>query len=276
MARRDYNGRTVVITGAAGGLGRAFAERFGAAGARLGLIDLAEEAVIALADELTARGVEALGLGLDITDLAACNRATAEIEARFDGLDVLVNNAGISHRSLFIETETAVIERIVAVNLFGSVNMTKAALDSLIARRGQIVVISTVAGFAPLIGRTGYAASKHALHGFFDTLRSELRNFGVGVTIVCPGFTKTPLEQRAMGGDGRPAAQAKKTVGRVSTPEETAEAVFRAAAGERRLVVLTGTGKLSRLVSRFWPPLYDRLMIRAIGPEFETRTAPEK
>ena len=267
-ARRDFAGRTVLISGAAGGIGRALAARFGAAGARLALLDLDGPGAAELAAGLEREGVPSLGLGCDLTDFAQCRRAVASALERFGGLDCLVNNAGISHRSLFADTELGVIERVVRVNLMGSINLTKAALEPLLQSRGLIVAVSTVAGFAPLLGRCGYAASKHGLHGFFDTLRAELGPAGVGVLIACPGFTATPLEKSALGGDGRPARQGKVTVGRVSTPEEVAGEILRAAERSRRMVVLTGTGKLSWLVSRLCPSLYERMMIKRLGPEF--------
>lgn len=273
---RDYNGRVVLITGAAGGLGSAFARRFAKAGARLGLLDLPGQGLDDLATEIEASGGQALALGADLTDPDQCRRAVEAVTGRWDRLDCLINNAGISHRSLFAQTEVEVIAKVMAVNFQGAVNVTKPALVKLIESRGQIVVISTVAGFAPLLGRTGYAAGKHALHGFFDTLRAELRSDGVSVTIVCPGFTRTPLVESALGGDGQPVRQEKVTVGRVAEPGEVAEAVFRAAARSRRLVVLTGTGKLSRLVVRLWPGLYERLMVKSVGPEFNLPTASKR
>lgn len=266
--RRDFSGRTVLISGAAGGIGQALAARFGAAGARLVLLDIDGPGAAGLAQELEGKGIPSLGLEADLTDFGQCGRAVARALERFGGLDCLINNAGISHRSLFAKTELEVIQRVIRVNLMGSINLTKAALEPIIESRGLIVAVSTVAGFAPLLGRCGYAASKHGLHGFFDTLRAELRPTGAGVLIVCPGFTATPLERSALGGDGRPARQGKVTVGKVSTPEEVAGEIFSAAVRSRRMVVLTGTGKLSRLVSRLSPSLYERMMIKRLGPEF--------
>lgn len=266
--RRHYRDRTVVVTGAAGGLGAAFARRFGAAGARVVLLDVAAQGVDELARELNGSGIPALGLAVDITDPAACKKAIGRAADELGGPHVLINNAGISHRSLFPATDPTVIRKVMDVNFFGSVNCTRAALPGLLQSRGQLIVISTVAGFAPLVGRTGYAASKHALHGFFDTLRAELKATGVGVLIACPGFARTGLVESAMGGDGRPVAQEKKTLGRESTPEEVAEELFRAATADRRLVVMTPVGKLSRIISRLTPAVYERIMIRSIGPEF--------
>jgi NAD(P)-dependent dehydrogenase (short-subunit alcohol dehydrogenase family) len=166
---RDYRGRTVLVTGAAGGLGSALCRAFGRQGARIAALDRDAQRLQALVAALRADGVEAMALACDITDEAECRAAIASVGA----IDVLVNNAGISARALLRDTAPDVIRRVMAVNFFGAVNATQAALESLVARRGQVVVISSIAGFSPLVGRTAYSASKHALHGFFDSLRSE-------------------------------------------------------------------------------------------------------
>ncbi len=266
--RRNFTGRTVLISGAAGGIGRALASRFGEAGARLGLLDLDGEGVRNLVDDLKRKGIDSLALDCDLTDFSDCENAVGETLSLFGRIDCLVNNAGISHRSLFVKTDLSVIERVIRVNLLGSINLTKACLPAILERRGLVVAVSTVAGFAPVLGRTGYAASKHGLHGFFDTLRSELGPSGVDVLIACPGFTATPMETNALGGDGKPVTQEKVMVGKVSTPNRVAEEIFQAAARGKQMVVMTGIGKLTRLISRFSPSLYEKMMIKRLGPEF--------
>src|SRR5690606_35757928 len=129
------------------------------------------------------------------------------------------------------------------VNFFGAVNCTKAALPSLRERRGIIVVTSSVAGLAPLLGRTGYAASKHALDGLFESLRGELAPDGITVTLVCPGFTESPFEANALGARGERISRPRSKVGRQASTDEVAEAFFRAASSERPLVVLSAVGR---------------------------------
>jgi NAD(P)-dependent dehydrogenase (short-subunit alcohol dehydrogenase family) len=264
---RDFRDKVVLVTGAAGGLGRALCERFGAAGARVAATDVEAGSVEALAAELGGKGVDCRGYVLDVTDEAACQEVVGRVAGDFGGLDVLVNNAGITHRSSFAQTETSVFRRVMDVNFFGSLYCTKAALDMLIRRKGLIVVVSSVAGLTPLLGRTGYSAAKHALHGLFDSLRSELWGTGVGVTVVCPGFTATRIDVNALDYDGRPTKHPQSTVGRVATPEETAEKIFRAAARGKRLVVFSTVGKLSWLIYRIGPALFERLMRKSVGKE---------
>jgi NAD(P)-dependent dehydrogenase (short-subunit alcohol dehydrogenase family) len=259
-------GRNVVISGAAGGIGAALARRFGRAGARLGLLDLDAAGVAALAGELDADGVQALALRCDVTSLEDCRAAVAEVIGAWSGVDVLVANAGITHVSFFRDTDVEVIRRVMEVNFFGAVNCTKAALDSLRERRGHIVAISSVAGFAPLATRCGYSASKHAMHGFFDSLRGELRSEGVGVSVFCPFFVRTEIGKSALGGDGGSPRMPRTETGTPAEPEEVADAVLRAVLRNRRLVAFPGSARLAYLLSRFLPGLYERIMVRRIAP----------
>jgi len=268
-ARRDYRGLTVVITGAAGGLGSVLCRRFGAAGARVVALDIDGTRAEALAADLQALGVPALGLACDVSDEAACRAAMARATEAYGGIDVLVNNAGISARCLLRDAQPEVTRRVMAVNFFGAVLATQAALESLIARRGQIVVISSIAGFSPLVGRTAYAASKHALHGFFDSLRSELRGEGVDILLVCPSFIATGIEGSALGGDGRRLGAPRKTVGGEATPDEVAQRIVSAAQARQRLCLPAVTARLAWWISRLAPRAYERLMLRRVGAEFD-------
>jgi NAD(P)-dependent dehydrogenase (short-subunit alcohol dehydrogenase family) len=253
-------GQVVVITGGAGGIGRALAAAFTAHGARVALLDVDAAALESAASELQPRPRT---VQCDVTDSASCARAIAAVVAEEGGVDVLVNNAGISHRSTFVDTSDEVLRRVMEVNFFGSVHCTRAALPSLLQRRGQVVVLSSVAGFAPLYGRTGYAASKHALHGFFDTLRAELAGTGVNVLLVCPSFIDTPLRRNATDGAGRSAGQAPVPVGGLLTPAQVADAVVAGCRARSRQLVLGGVGRLSFWVSRFAPRAYEALMRRS-------------
>jgi NAD(P)-dependent dehydrogenase (short-subunit alcohol dehydrogenase family) len=264
----------VVVTGAASGIGRALVRRYARSGARLGLLDRDRAGVDAVAAELAEGGTESLARECDVTRWDDCKVAIDAVIDAFGGIDVLINNAGITHVSPVASTEVDVVRRIMDVNFFGALHCTKAALDSLVARRGMVITISSVAGFAPLAGRCAYSASKHALHGLFETLRSEQAANGLGVLMVCPGFTRTAIESSALAGDGGPLRGPRGVYGKQADPDQVAEAIHRAALRRRRLLVLSPVGKLSYIVSRVWPALYERMMTRrmrvaptAAGPQ---------
>jgi NAD(P)-dependent dehydrogenase (short-subunit alcohol dehydrogenase family) len=269
VSRRDFKGKVVLISGAAGGLGAALCRRYAAAGARIAAMDLDAARLDALVAGLQAGGAEALALPGDIADPSACMAAVAATLSRFGALDGLINNAGISHRSLLRDTDPAVIRRVMEVNFFGALHLTHAALAHVTERSGFIVAISSVAGFSPLIGRTGYAASKHALHGFFDSLRSEVEAAGVGVTLVCPSFIRTGIGAAASDGSGAPVSGPRITTGVESTPEEIAARIFDAVAAGRKLLLPDDTSRKAWWLSRLAPALYARIMKRRVGGEFQ-------
>ena len=264
---RTFEGKVVVITGAAGGIGQALAREFGVRqGARLVLTDIdadrLEEARAALGD-----GVQVIVQAADVRDAAACQAVIDAGVARWGGIDVMINNAGMAHRSLFEDTSDEVLRRIIDVNLFGSIYCTRAALPSLLKRRGHVIALSSVAGVAPLVGRTGYAASKHALHGFFETLRAEVRRRGVHVLMVCPGFVDTPLNRRALGGDGQPVNR-DRADGDPMSPDALAGAIAAATARRDDFLFPTALSRAAYLLSRLAPSVYERMMLRNQRDEF--------
>jgi NAD(P)-dependent dehydrogenase (short-subunit alcohol dehydrogenase family) len=183
MARRDFSGKVILITGAAGGLGAALCHRFAAAGARIAAMDLDATRLQDLVATLPAGTLSIAG---NIADPAACQAAIDQTVAHFGALDGLINNAGISHRSLFLDTDPAVIRRVMEVNFFGAMQMTHAALPHLIETRGAVAAISSVAGYAPLLGRAGYCGQQACAARFFRHPAHRSRGLGVGVTWSAP------------------------------------------------------------------------------------------
>ena len=267
MQPNEFEGKVVVVTGAASGIGAAICRRFGRAGAKIGLLDMDDEGVRAAAAELRDAGIDAAGIRCDVVEESDCTSAIDRIIELYGGIDILVNNAGITQRSAFVDTKTSVYRKVMAVNFFGSLYCTKAAIDSLILRRGIIVVIESLAGVSPLLGRTGYCASKHALHGLFTSLRSELRDTGVHIMLACPGFVKTNLQTRALGGDGRITDHPQSVVGKPASAQKVAEDIYNGVLKKRHLLVLTPVGKLAYWISRLAPVLYERLMARQVKDE---------
>jgi NAD(P)-dependent dehydrogenase (short-subunit alcohol dehydrogenase family) len=267
MKRQPFANRVIVVTGAASGIGAAMCRKFGSEGSKIGLLDADVKEVNAREKELIDSGIDAFALSCDVTDERACADAIKRIIERYGGIDVLVNNAGITQRAAFVNTEISVYRRVMDVNFFGSVHCTKAAIESIIERKGIIIVTSSISGLTPTLGRTGYCASKHALHGFFATLRTELFDRGVHVMLVCPGFTKTNIQSRALDGDGSITTHPQSYVGKQGTPESVAEAVYSAAIKRRPLLVLSSIGKLSHLMYRIAPKRFERIMAKKLRDE---------
>jgi NAD(P)-dependent dehydrogenase (short-subunit alcohol dehydrogenase family) len=264
MGKKDESmkGKIIVVTGAASGIGAAICQRFGRENAKIALLDMSEDALNAQTGVLQTQGHEAFSIVCDVTQEESCAQAMEDVIKRYGGIDVLVNCAGTALRAPFTDCTISVLRKVMDVNFFGYVNCTKAALPSLMERKGSIVVISSIAGFAPVLGRAGYCASKHALHGLFNTLRAELRNTGVHVMIVCPGFTKTNLQSRALAGNGGMAKNPRTQYGKESSPDRVAEAVYDGVMSRKRWIVLTAVGKISHLLCKVSPALYDWIMTR--------------
>jgi NAD(P)-dependent dehydrogenase (short-subunit alcohol dehydrogenase family) len=257
-----YERKVVLITGGCAGIGRALVLRFAQAGARLAILDVRQAELDSLLQHVRDHhNVEAIGLCCDVADATAVQQAVAQVLEHFGGIDVLVNNAGISHRSSFAETELEVFERVMAVNYFGALHCTKAALESLITRRGQIIVLSSLSVYAPLLYRSAYNASKHALHGLFETLRYEIKGSGVNVMLVCPGFTATELRKNALVGTTELAHQPPLAMRKLASARDVAESIYRGALKRKPLLVLDNVDWRARLLARYFPRLFERVLM---------------
>ena len=260
-----FAGRTVLITGASEGIGRALALALAAPGVRLALNARNPARLAEAGNECAARGAEVLTLAADLAERSECDRLVAGTVARFGGLDVLVNNAGITMWSRFdAVADLGVFERLLAVNYLGAVYTTAAALAHLKAARGLIVAVASVAGLIGVPERTAYAASKHAMVGFFESLRIELAGSGVDVTIVAPDFVRSALHRRALGPDGAPLGASPMQESRIMTAEECARLIVAAMLRRQRLLVTSPRARLSLWARLVFPSLVDRLAARAI------------
>jgi len=267
VVKRKLEDKNVVITGGGGGLGAALGREFGFAGCNVALLDIDYEAAVLAADRIEQG--EATAVECDVTDFDSCAAAITTATERLGPIDILVNNAGLSHRSVFADTDLAVIHRIMNINFWGSVNCTRITLPVITERRGAIVVISSTAGYAPLLGRTGYAASKHALHGFFGTLRTELSGSGVDVLIAAPSFIDTNLRRHTLGGDGEVTDHPQSRVGNMASPADVAERIVWAVERRRQNLVIGNVGRVTRYLNALAPSVYERLMARSLRSEFD-------
>jgi short-subunit dehydrogenase len=256
--------RVVVITGGAGGIGRAIAARYHRDGYRIALLDRDPDALANAAEEV---GEGTTTHNCDITQTDCAPEIVNEIASAHGRIDLLVHCAGLTQVSLCRDTTLDVYRRVMDVNFFGAVALTQAVLPALIDAKGHIVVLSSVAGFAPLIGRTGYCAAKHALHGFFDTLRAELAPDGVGVTICCPTFTATNFANSGLTGDGSTIAFDRSTTGEIIHPQTVAEEIHRAVTANKPITLPGRTAKIAWWFQRLAPQTYARAMAKRFAEE---------
>ena len=258
---------TVLITGGTSGIGRACALAFGRAGYQVAITGRDETRLVDTAQALAAAGIAHLTVRADVGDEAAAERAVQETVARFGGLDVLLNNAGISMRARFQDADLEVIKRLMQTNFFGTVFTTKFALPHLLASKGSIVGISSIAGYRGLPGRTGYSASKFAMNGFLEALRTELPDQGVNVLTAAPGFTASNIRQVALAADGSSQGESPRDEGAMMSSEAVADEILRAVRQRKRTLVLTGQGKLVVFLNKWLPGLTDRLVLSSFQKE---------
>jgi short-subunit dehydrogenase len=259
----DFQGRRVWITGASSGIGEALALAFHGAGAKLILSARRE-------DELKRVQVACGGepgsrlLPMDVTSAQELPEKTRVALGMFGGIDVLVLNAGITQRSRTRETDESVYRRLMEVNFFGPEAMARAVLPSMLEQKsGHIVVISSVAGKFGVPMRSGYSATKFALHGFFEALRAEEERNGIHVTMVCPGYIRTEISLSALRGDGRKHAKMDSELAHGMPAEECARQILRGVASKKKeIVVAAAREKTLVYLKRFFPAVLARMIGR--------------
>lgn len=261
----EFRENVVVITGASEGIGREMALQLAGQGAWLALAARDAAKLEAAAAECRARGARAIAVPTDVAVEAQCRALIDRTVQEFGRVDTLVNNAGVSMWARFDEvTDLEPFHRMMQVNYFGSLYCTHAALPHLKRTRGRIVGISSLTGRAGVPTRSGYAATKHAMAGFFDSLRIELADSGVTVTMVYPGFVSTAIRSHAFGPDGRMLESSPVRESEVMTPEKCARQTIQAMAGRRRELIMTMRGKVGAWIKLIAPGVVDRIARRAI------------
>jgi len=238
--------RTIWITGASSGIGEALAVRFAQEGARLVLSARRESELERVAERCRDKGLGAdqiLVLSLDVTDWDALPGAVQAVLNRFGHIDLLINNAGVSQRSLCVDTDMEVYRQLMEVDVMGQIALTKAVLPQMLERgAGHIAVTASVAGKVGAPLRTGYCAAKHAVMGFFDALRAEVENQGVHVSTIVPGFIRTDIARNALSGDGQAFGQEDEGIAGGMDVNECAEVVVKGLNAKKREIPV-GKGK---------------------------------
>ncbi|MEO8194372.1 MAG: SDR family oxidoreductase [Gemmatimonadales bacterium] len=265
MGDSVFRNNVTVITGASAGIGLEVARQLAGQGASLVLAARDAEALENAARACRRHGARTIVVPTDVSDRNQCRRLIDSAVAEFGRIDTLVNNAGISMHARFDELlDISVVERITAVNYFGSVYCTWYALPHLKKSRGRIVAVSSLAGKNGAPSRTLYAGTKHAMAGFFDSLRIELRREGVTVTVVYPGFVATDIAERALGPDGKPLGTRPVVKSAVMSAEDCAREIIEAAGARRRERVMTLRARLGFVVKTVLPGLIDHMAERTV------------
>jgi short-subunit dehydrogenase len=245
--------KVVIVTGSSSGIGLATATKFAKMGAKVILAARSYELIRSVAENFNASGYTALACKTDVTSENDCRNLIETTIEQFGRIDVLINNAGISMRALFKDVDVAVLKKLFDVNFWGAVYCTKYALPYLVKSHGSVVGVSSVAGFIGLPGRTGYSASKYALHGFLETLRIENLKNGLHVLILCAGFTRSDIRKKALTADGTPQGFTPREEEKMMTPEQVANSIYRAVKHRRNYRILTLEGKMTAMVKRIAP-----------------------
>lgn len=257
-----------IITGAASGLGWEMAQRVVGQGHQLILSDMNEALLAQRAQEL-AQPERVASLAGDIIENATQDQLLQLAVARFGQLDVLINNAGITHRSRVSDTDLAVFAKVMAVDWQAPVNLACKALPLLRETRGSIINIGSMAGWMPVPGRAAYCAAKSALAQFFEVLRVEVQAQGIHVLNVYPSFLDTAIEHSALGGDGQPATHARSSVGATRDAGWMAERILAAHAGRKPWLFGDRISWFGSVLWRLWPSRYLTIVRRRFAVEIE-------
>jgi short-subunit dehydrogenase len=253
-----FENKIIVITGGSDGIGKAMVAQFLNLGATVATCSRTEEKLLALKMEF--EGKPLFTMQADVSKEEDCKNFIEKIIEEFKGIDVLINNAGISMRALFKDTDLATLKKVMDINFWGTVYCTKYALNAVIERKGTIVGIASIAGHRGLPGRSGYSASKAAVIRWMETVRTELLDTGVNVMWVSPGFTASNTRYAALGDNAKPVMDSKLDEGKIMTAEECARHIIKAIAKRKRTLVLTFQGKEALFMNKFFPALADKLI----------------
>lgn len=253
-----YRDKVVVVTGGSDGIGKALVELLLDAGAKVATCGRNHDKLYQLQAAHPSAPLHTMVA--DVSRENDCRRLMEMTVKMFGGIDILINNAGISMRAEIKDTTADVIEKVMAVNFFGAVYCSLQALPYLIERQGTLVAVSSIAGYRGLPGRSGYSASKFALQGWLESIKIELKDSGVHVMWVCPGFTTSNIRQAAITKDGTEQGSSPMDENNMMSAEECARHILKAVEKKKRTLILTLTGKRTVLMNKFFPKLTDQLI----------------
>ncbi|RPI02297.1 MAG: SDR family oxidoreductase [Ignavibacteriae bacterium] len=265
MEHSSFKEKVVIITGASSGIGRELAFQLASQGAWLSLAARSTERLEMVKRECERLGGKAIGIPTDVGELVQCEALIRQTVDRYTRLDMLVNNAGITMFANFEDVrDPGIFEKLMRINYLGSVYCTSYALPYLKQTEGRIVGISSLTGKTGVPTRSGYAASKHAMAGFFDSLRIEVAQYKISVTMIYPGFVATAVREQALGEDGKSVGRSTVKESEVMPVDQCARIILRAATQRKREVVMTLRGKIGMWLKLIAPGFVDRIARRAI------------
>lgn len=257
----SFSTSVIWITGASSGIGEAVALALAQQGAQLILSARRADELQRVATQTGLSASDLLVLPMDMTDTAGMAAHVETVRQRFGRIDYVFQNAGITQRSPVADTDLSVYQRLMDVNFFGVVALTKAVLPLMLAQgSGHFVVTSSVAGKIGTKQRSGYCASKHALHGFFDALRAETHDSGLRVTLVCPGYIRTPISLHALGPDGQVHGKMDDNQTNGMAPDAFARQLLRAVSRQKEEVYIGGAETYGVYLKRFLPGVLSRIL----------------
>ena len=252
-----FKGKTIAVTGGSDGIGKALIQLLLEGGANVATCARNMEKLNALEKENF--GSPLLCIPADVSIYDDCKNFIDQCAEKFGGIDILINNAGISMHAELKDADISVFKKVMDINYLGTVYCTKLALPYIIRSKGSVVGISSIAGYRGLPGRSGYSASKFALNGFLEALRTELADDGVNVLWICPGFTKSNIRNAALTADATAQGESPLDESTLMTSEECARHILAAIEKRRRSLVLTSKGKQTVFLNKFFPALADKL-----------------
>lgn len=260
--------KIVVITGASSGIGKALALEFASRGSKIILAARNLEKLKEVEESILAMGNEVLAVKTDVSVEKDCENLMKETVKRFGGIDVLINNAGISMRALFADLDLSVIKNLMDVNFWGTVYCTKFAMPYITKSKGSVVGVISIAGYIGLPARTGYSASKYAIRGFLDTLRVENLKTGVHVLVAAPGFTASNVRNVALTADGSSQGETPRDESKMMSAEECARLIANAVVKRKRELIMTFMeGKLTVWLKKWFPALLEKLTYSHMAKE---------
>lgn len=253
-----FQNKVVAITGGSNGIGKALVDNLLRKGARVSTCSRNYDKLYDL--QVHYSGLPLHTVVADVSNEQDCKQFIDSTIDVFGYIDILINNAGISMRALVQHTELTTIKKVMDINFWGTVYCSKFALDSILERKGTIVAVSSIAGYRGLPGRSGYSASKHAIHGWMEALRTELMDSKVNVMWVCPGFTTSNIRNAALNAEAKPQGESPIDEEKIMSAEECARHIAKAIQNRKRTLVLTFQGKRTVFMNKFFPAWADKLV----------------